>query len=33
MARRIGQALADNSRHIADIQHAYMMALFAEQPS
>ncbi len=33
MAERIGQDLADISRHIADIQHAYMKALFAEQPS
>ncbi len=31
-AERIGQDLADISRHIADIQHAYMKALFAEQP-
>ncbi len=33
MAERIGQDLADISRHIADIQHAYMKALFAEPPS
>ena len=32
MAERIGQDLADISRHIADIQHAYMKALFAEHP-
>jgi hypothetical protein len=32
MAERIGQDLADISRHIADIQHAYLKALFAEQP-
>ncbi|MCH6588865.1 MAG: hypothetical protein IH805_11230 [Proteobacteria bacterium] len=32
MAERIGQDLADISRHIADIQHAYMKALFAETP-
>lgn len=30
MAERIGQDLADISRHIADIQHAYMKALFSE---
>ncbi|HEX9792019.1 MAG TPA: hypothetical protein VGA60_15275 [Kiloniellales bacterium] len=30
MAERIGQDLADISRHISDIQHAYMKALFAE---
>ncbi len=28
MAERIGQDLADISRHIQDIQHAYMKALF-----
>ena len=33
MAERIGQDLADISRHIADIQHAYLKALFAEQPT
>ncbi len=32
MAERIGQDLADISHHIADIQHAYLKALFAEQP-
>ncbi len=32
MAERIGQDLADISRHITDIQHAYMKALFAEPP-
>ncbi len=31
MAERIGQDLADISRHIADIQHAYMKVLFTEQ--
>ena len=31
MAERIGQDLADISRHIANIQHAYMKALFTEQ--
>ena len=30
MAERIGQDLADITRHISDIQHAYMKALFAE---
>lgn len=30
MAERIGQDLADISRHIADIQHAYMKVLFTE---
>ena len=30
MAERVGQDLADISRHIADIQHAYMKALFSE---
>jgi len=30
MAERIGQDLADISRHISDIQHAYMKALFSE---
>ncbi len=30
MAERIGQDLADISRHIADLQHAYMKALFGE---
>jgi len=28
MAERIGQDLADIARHIQDIQHAYMKALF-----
>ena len=28
MAERIGQDLADVQRHIADLQHAYMKALF-----
>ena len=28
MAERIGQDLADISRHIQDLQHAYMKALF-----
>ena len=32
MAERIGQDLADISRHIADIQHAYLKALFGEPP-
>jgi len=31
MAERIGQDLADISRHISDIQHDYMKALFSEQ--
>ncbi len=31
MAEHIGQGLADISRHIADSQHAYRKALFAEQ--
>ncbi len=31
MAERIGQDLTDISRHINEIQHAYMKALFAEQ--
>lgn len=31
MAQRIGQDLAEISRHIVDIQHAYMKALFTEQ--
>jgi hypothetical protein len=30
MAERIGQDLADISRHFADLQHAYMKALFTE---
>ena len=30
MAERIGQDLADISRHIQDLQHAYMKALFSE---
>jgi len=30
MAERIGQDLAEISRHIADIQHAYMKALFTD---
>ena len=30
MAERVGQDLADISRHINDIQHAYMKALFSE---
>jgi hypothetical protein len=30
MAERIGQDLAEISRHINDIQHAYMKALFSE---
>ncbi len=30
MAERIGQDLADISRHINDIQHAYLRALFTE---
>ncbi len=33
MAELIGPELADISRHSADIQHAYMKALFAEPPS
>lgn len=28
MAERIGQDLADVQRHISDLQHAYMKALF-----
>ncbi|MFQ5468518.1 MAG: hypothetical protein ACE5DS_10355 [Kiloniellaceae bacterium] len=32
MAERIGQDLAEISRHIADIQHAYMKALFTDTP-
>ena len=31
MAERIGQDLTDISRHINEIQHAYMKALFSEQ--
>jgi len=31
MAERIGQDLADLARHINDIQHAYMKALFTEK--
>ena len=30
MAERVGQDLADIARHISDIQHAYMKALFTE---
>lgn len=30
MAERIGQDLADLQRHIADLQHAYMRALFGD---
>ena len=30
MAERIGQDLAEISRHINDIQHAYLKALFGE---
>ena len=30
MAERIGQDLTDISRHINELQHAYMKALFAE---
>jgi len=30
MAERIGQDLADISRHINDIQHAFLKALFTE---
>ena len=30
MAERIGQDLADIPRHISDIQHAYLKALFTE---
>lgn len=30
MAERIGQDLADIARHINDIQHAYMKALFSD---
>lgn len=30
MAERIGQDLADLQRHVADLQHAYMRALFGE---
>ncbi|MEE8189878.1 MAG: hypothetical protein V3T80_11765 [Kiloniellales bacterium] len=32
MAERIGQDLADISRHFADLQHAYLKALFSEAP-
>jgi hypothetical protein len=32
MAERIGQDLADIARHIQDIQHAYMKALFETRP-
>ncbi|MPZ11720.1 MAG: hypothetical protein GEU89_16170 [Kiloniellaceae bacterium] len=32
MAERIGQDLADITRHIQDIQHAYMKALFETHP-
>lgn len=32
MAERIGQDLADIARHIQDIQHAYMKALFENHP-
>ncbi len=32
MAERIGQDLTDISRHINEIQHAYMKALFSEHP-
>lgn len=32
MAERIGQDLADIVRHIQDIQHAYMKALFETRP-
>ena len=31
MAERIGQDLADIARHISDLQHGYMKALFQEQ--
>ncbi len=31
MAERIGQDLADIQRHFADLQHAYMRALFGEK--
>ena len=30
MAERVGQDLAEVQRHIADLQHAYMRALFGE---
>ena len=30
MAQRIGQDLADVQRHIAELQHAYLKALFGE---
>ncbi len=30
MAERIGQDLADIQRHFADLQHAYMKALFGD---
>ncbi|MEE8248246.1 MAG: hypothetical protein V3S87_13410 [Alphaproteobacteria bacterium] len=30
MAERIGQDLADVQRHIADLQHAYLKALFGD---
>ena len=31
MAERIGQDLADIARHINELQHAYMKALFGER--
>jgi hypothetical protein len=32
LAERIGQDLADLQRHIADLQHSYLQALFGEVP-
>ncbi len=32
MAERIGQDLADLQRHIADLQHRYLKALFGDVP-
>ncbi len=32
MAERIGQDLADLQRHIADLQHGYLKALFGDVP-
>jgi hypothetical protein len=32
LAERIGQDLADLQRHIADLQHSYLKALFGDVP-
>ena len=32
LAERIGQDLADLQRHIADLQHSYLKALFGDIP-